>query len=136
MAVACGMAALRTWSGKHLLAGLVACFVALQSLAAGLHAVRLVDMQLLANDLAAICHGGKPGNHAPAPAQPSSGLAGACCLVACSIAAATAKLPDALLLEPPRLDKTRVAPPLFHAIAHLPSHLIDRAHRPRSPPNA
>ncbi len=111
----------------------MACFVALQSLAAGLHAAHFVDQQLLANDLSLICHGGKSDNSAPT--LPSSDLASTCCLVACKVTAATAKLPDALPFAPPELDTTRVALPV-RSFALLPSHLIDRAHRPRSPPIA
>jgi len=127
------MTVLRTWSGRRALAGLIACFVVLQALVAGLHAAYTVDLLLLANDLASICHGGK--SDTGAPTQPGSDLASTCCLVGCNVAGHTAKLPDASASAPPPLN-TAVAAPPARSFTLRPSHLIDRAHRPRSPPVA
>jgi hypothetical protein len=127
------MALLRTWSGKQALAGLVACFIALQALVAGLHAASIVNLQFLANDLASICHGGTADTGAPA--QPRSDHTSACCILGCNTASQTAKPADAWSYAPPRLEATRVELAI-RSFAQLPSHLIDRAHRPRSPPTA
>jgi hypothetical protein len=127
------MTVLRTWSGRQALAGLIACFVVLQALVAGLHTAYTVDLLLLASDLASICHGGK--SDTGAPAQPGSDLASTCCLLGCSVAGHTAKLPDASASTSPPRDTASAAAPV-RSFALLPSHLIDRAHRPRSPPVA
>ena len=127
------MAVLRTWSGRRALGGLVACFVALQALVAGLHAAYVVDQQLLANDLSSICHGGK--SDTGAPPLPSSDHASTCCLLGCNVAGQTANLADASSFVLPTLEATRTVLPI-HFVTLLPSHLIDRAHRPRSPPMA
>jgi hypothetical protein len=126
------MAALRTWSGRQALVGLVACFVALQVFVAGLHAATIVDRQFLANDLSSICHGGT--SETGTPTLPSTDHADACCLFGCNLASQVAQLPDAWPSTVPALHTTRVAPPV-RSFALLPSHLIDRAHRPRSPPS-
>jgi hypothetical protein len=127
------MTVLRTWSGRQALAGIVACFVALQSLVAGLHAAHSVDLQLLANDLASICHGGKSDTGGSTP--PRSDHTGACCLPGCNVAGQSARLAEVSSFAPPALDATRVASPI-PSFAPPPSHLIDGAHRPRSPPMA
>jgi len=127
------MAVLRTWSGRRALGGLVACLVALQALVAGLHAAYVVDQQRLANDLSSICHGGK--SDTGAPPLPSSDHTSTCCLLGCNVAGQTANLADAPSFVLPALGATRPALPI-HFVTVLPSHLIDRAHRPRSPPMA
>jgi hypothetical protein len=127
------MAALRRWSGKHVVAGLVAWFLAMQSLLAGVHAAHLVDLQLSVLDPSSICHGGTSGSGAPT--QPSSNLAGTCCLAGCNIVGQVADLPDGFFLGPPALTAGLVSPP-SRPEALLPSHLTKRAHQPRSPPLA
>lgn len=126
------MALLRTWLGRRTLAGVVACLVALQAFVAGLHAARAVDLQLLANDLALICHGAQ--SDPVAPTQPIPDHASTCCLLGCNVGGQAAKLTDTAFV-PPSLMPTRVELPL-PAFALLPTRLIDRAHRPRSPPIA
>ena len=127
------MVALRTWSGRRTLAGLVACFIALQALVAGLHAAYVVNLQLLANDLSSICHGGS--SDTGVPKLPSSDHASTCCVLGCNVLGQTAKLADGWSFVAPALDTTRVTQPV-RLFTPLPSHLIDRAHRPRSPPTA
>src|SRR6516225_10649808 len=70
-----GMAALRRWSGRQVLAGLVTCFIVVQALVAGLHAVHFIEQQLVAND-PSICHGGNS-----APNLPRSDIPDPCCLL-------------------------------------------------------
>jgi hypothetical protein len=125
------MVLLRKWSGRQALAGLVACLVTLQAFVAGLHAARIVDLHLLANDLASICHGGTSGTGAPT--QPSSDHADTCCLAGCGVVEQTARPPDATVFPHPPLRSSRVVL-VVYSLALLPTHLIDRANRPRSPP--
>src|ERR1700730_6051944 len=127
------MAGLRTWSGRQALVGLLACFVALQALVAGLHAAYLVDLQLLGSDLSSICHGGT--SDTDAPTQPGSDHVGACCLLGCTGVGQSARLAETSSFAPPALAPTRIALPIPF-LTLLPSHLFDRAHRPRSPPSA
>ena len=131
--ISCAVAGLRTWSGKRALAEFVACVVALQALVAGLHAAHTIDLQLLANDLSSICHGGS--SDTGAPKLPSSDHASTCCILGCNVPGQTAKLADASSFVHPALDATDVTLPISTFILP-PSHLIDRAHRPRSPPMA
>jgi hypothetical protein len=127
------MAALRTWSGRQALVGLVACFIVLQVFVAGLHAVTIVDRQFLANDFSSICHGGT--SKTGAPTLPNSDHENACCLLGCNVVSQMAQLPAAWRFTAGALETTRVVLPI-RPFALLPSHLIDRANRPRSPPSA
>jgi hypothetical protein len=104
----------------------------LQALVAGLHAAYVVDQQLLANDLSSICHGGK--SDTGAPPLPSSDHASTCCLLGCNVVGQTANLADTSSFVLPALEAPTALP--IHSVTVLPSHLIDRAHRPRSPPMA
>jgi hypothetical protein len=127
------MVALRRWSGKHVVAGLVAWFLGMQSLLAGVHAAHLVDLQLSVLDPSSICHGGASGSGVPT--QPISNLAGTCCLAGCNIVGHVADVPELLVLGPPALSAGVVRSP-SPPDALLPSHLTRRAHQPRSPPLA
>ena len=87
------MASLRTWSGRQALAGLVAVFIALQAIFAGLHAASIVNLQLFASEVASsICHG-RPSENG-APVLPASDHGKACCLLTCNAAIEVAKLVD------------------------------------------
>src|SRR4051812_38048157 len=110
LAVVCSMAVLRRWSGGRALGGLVACFVALQALVAGLHAVHTVDLQLLANDLSSICHGGK--SDTGVPTLPSSDHTSACCLLGCNVVSDPANHADVSSFALPVLEATKTAQPI------------------------
>src|SRR5215813_12453083 len=75
--VASSMGALRIWSGRQTLVGLLACCIVVQTLIAGLHAAHFIEQQFVAND-ASICHGGNT-----APSLPRSDLADPCCPQGC-----------------------------------------------------
>jgi len=131
LAVHSDMAALRIWSGRQALSGLVACLIVVQIFVAGLHAAQFVEHQLVAGD-PSICHGGNTS-----PNLPRSNLADPCCLLGCSVSGQVALLPKPTEILP--------RPTIAVVVQHEPvgsnlllrSHLNDRAHsRPRSPPSA
>jgi len=98
---------------------------------AGLHAATMVDLQLLTNDLASICHGST--SDTGTPALPTSDHGNPCCLIGCSAVGQAADLGSATAGVRVPLVAGEAALPV-QDFTRLPPHLSERAHSPRSPP--